>query len=197
MKRHNLKLTAASFLVLLMFYTFGCILNPEEDKKPDPIPPPEFGDRTEKEHVIDNMVLAYQETDLEHYKELLHLDYIWHMQVGSDPEFLSRDQDIDATNGIFNSKKFGHPDENKRIERLRLEIWDGSWETQEEYEGEPCSDCWKTEREYDITVDVASGTTIHGHDKVVFYIVGGDEGGKRKYKIIRADDVKLPTGGIR
>ena len=197
MKKHNLKLVAASFLVLLMFYTFGCILNPKEDIKPDPIPPPEFKDRTEREHVIENMELSYQVTDLEHYKELLHMDYIWHMQEGSDPEFLSRDQDINATKGIFDSKKFGHPDENKRIERLELQIYDGRWDSLHSIEGEPCSDCWYSERVYDITIDVASGTTIHGYDRVDFYIVGADEGGKRKYKIIRADDVELPTGGIR
>jgi|GEM_PF-1199824 len=197
MKRHNLKLAAASFLVLLMFSTFGCILNPEEDKKPDPIPPPEFGDRTEREHVIDNMELAYQVTDLEHYKELLHLDYIWYMQEGSDPEFLSRDQDIAATKGIFDSKKFGHPDDNKRIERLQLEIWGGSWSALDSFEGEPCSDCWYTRRVYDIMIEVASGTKIHGHDYIDFYIVSGDEGGKKKYKIRRADDVQIPTGDIR
>ena len=198
MKNSRIKTALTIVLMVVVCSMLGCIFGPEKDRKSRTEPPePEFKDLTEKEHVIENLVLSYQYLDIEHYAELLHEDYIWYNQPGSDPEFLSRDQDIDATKGIFDSKKYVHPDENKRILRLQLEIWDGSWSAIDSIEGEPCSDCWYTRRVYDITLDIASGTTIHGHDYVDLYIVGVEGDSKRKYQIIRAFDVEIPTGGIQ
>ncbi len=198
MKKSRVKMALACMLIMSMCAMLGCIFGPENKKERPPEPPElKYEDLTEKEHVVFNLVLSYKKLDIEHYAELLHEDYIWYNQEGSDPEFLTRDQDIDATNGIFNSKKFGHPDENKRILRLQLEIWDGSWSTIDSLEGQPCADCWYTRRLYDITLEMASGTIIHAHDYVDFYIIGIEENGKKKYQIIRADDIDLPRGGIR
>ena len=197
MKKSTVKMALACMLIMSICAMLGCIFGPEEKERSFGPPELKYEDLTEPEHVVFNLVLSYKKLDIEHYAELLHEDYIWYMQEGSDPEFLSRDQDINATRGIFDSKKFGHPDANKRIERLQLEIWEGSWNAIDSLEGEPCSDCWYTRRVYDITIEMASGTTIHGHAYVDLYIVGIEEDGKKKYKIIRADDVKIPTGGIQ
>ncbi len=191
-KKRTIKMALNIILVVIICSMLGCIFGPDKDRK-SRTEPPTYRDLSEKEDVIHNLLLSYQDLDIEHYRELLHEDYIWYMQEGIDPEFLSRDQDIDATNGIFNSKKFGHPDENRSIERLQLEIWDGSWSAIDSLEGQPCDDCWYTRWVYDIRLDVKSGATIHGHDYVDFYIVGIEEEGKKKYQIIRADDIEMPS----
>ena len=73
MKNSRIKTALTIVLMVGICSMLGCIFGPEKDRKPRTVPPPEFKDLTEKEHVIENLVLSYQYLDIEHYAELLSL----------------------------------------------------------------------------------------------------------------------------
>jgi len=55
--------------------------------------------------------------------------------------------------------------------------------------GEPCEDCWFTERSYNIELTIGPGESILGEHNVQYYIVPVNEGGLKIYKIAIAKDV--------
>jgi len=192
--------------IVVLLYSFGCILSPQEDPAPPDKEPVEFEDLTEREHVITNMVLSHQEKDITEYSRLLlraddmyngstYADgYYWYNQEGAAglPAFNLRDEDIGAVTNIFLAAK-GTPAEEDHpvIDRLTLTLTEGSWAPVPEIFGEECEDCWFTQREYNIKLFYAE-KSIEGLDDIQYYIVPVDEGGKKIYKIAIAKDVFKP-----
>jgi len=192
--------TAAVTIIIGIFIYSGCILNPKEDKEPTPIgPQKEFRPLTEKENVIYNLVLSYERTDITHYEELLHNDYIWCNQgYSQDPtDFYSKDEDLRLVRHMFEAANGRY---KPVIDRLYLNIPvfepdslnpNGRWNKVDSIPGEgPCDDCWETEREYEISVDISQeNMTYIGNDIIKLYIAPVIEDGVKKYKIIRAYDL--------
>lgn len=173
----------ACILAFGLILTSGCIFDPKPDDNPDPPTPIDWKDRTDKEDVITNMLLAYEHRDKGHYNELLHGDYIWYLQERDAQEFnqesLDYAEDTEGTARIFN-----------RAVLLELEIVDASWTEVEEVGGESCVGCWSTERIYYIQAQFPGDDTIYtGHDLVKFIVVPVDENGTTKYRIRWAFDI--------
>jgi hypothetical protein len=171
----------------------GCILSPKDDTVPPDKPKYVYLDLTHKGDAIENLVTAYKEHNLTQVEKLLHPLYIWRNQDydilhNELPEFYSRSEEVTSTTNIFlAAEKQSAPD--KYIDKLELTIEDGSWQQVYEFQGEACEDCWQTTREYFITVVMSGGDlTLYGNDLVDFTIVPVTEGGKKLYKIGRADD---------
>jgi len=201
--------TAAITIIIGIFIYSGCILNPKEDVEPTPVgPQKEFRPLTEKENVIYNLVLSYERTNATYYEELLHADYIWYNQERDAEKygaFYNRDKDLEIVRNMFDAAngraKAGHP----IIDRLYLKIPifepdslnpNGRWNKIDTIPGgDSCDDCWETEREYEISVEVGGeeDMTYIGNDIVKFIIAPVIEDGVKKYKIIRAYD--LPKAG--
>lgn len=187
---------AILFLMMAAVIGFGgCILSPTEElpDKPKPI----WKDLTQKEDVIDNLVLSYKAHDIAHYEELLHADYLWYNQttdVQLDP-YWARDEEVTKVGKMFLAAESRHPDPTKWLDRLDLWIatdaTGDSWEQADSVNGAPCDNCWQTMREYSIQLVMAEGDlTINGNDNVQFTVKGVEKGGKTIYLLLRADDIK-------
>lgn len=198
---------AAGICIATLLYSFGCILSPQEDPAPPIKDPVVFEDLTEKEDVITNILLSHRERNIDEYAKLLlkpedtyngstYADgYYWYNQEGNEglPEFDLRDDDITATGNLFLAAK-GTPakPDHLVLEDLTLFIPEGSWSPVAEIFGEPCEDCWFTERSYDIKLILGPGESIEGLHNVQYYIVPVDEGDLTIYKIAVAKDVFVP-----
>jgi hypothetical protein len=193
MLKTTLKCASILTIIAMFIGLAGCILNPKDDKVPPSKPTYVYLDLTHKDDPIKNLVTAYKEHNVAPIEKLLHSLYIWRnqdldVQNHNLPESYSRSEEITSTTNMFlAADKRSEPD--KYIDKLELIIEDGSWLDVSEFQGQPCDDCWETTREYLITVVMEGGnTTLQGNDLVVFTIVPVTEGGKKLYKIGRADD---------
>lgn len=186
------KIASLCLLAAIIISTSGCILSPKADAEPPDTPEEKFLDLTKKEHVIPNLVLAYKRHNISKYDDLLHVDYLWFMQKEEVPsgeeQFWLRYKDYTATENVFLAADNRHPDPTKNIDKLNLTIGEGSWYKLESIEGNPCDDCWQTERQYMIEV-VMGETTLLGNDHVIFYIVPYMKDGVKVYQILRAYDI--------
>ena len=197
-------LTRAAFLLLIasLFYLPGCGDSGTSRPEPDP-EPVVFEDLTEREHVIDNLVLSYQERNIDEYSKLLLGDndsyngstyasgYYWYHQPGAvgPEEYLTGEEDLLCTSYIFLAAN-GTPAKpiHPVILLLCLDLTEGVWAPVDSLFGDGCEDCWYTERQYDIFLEMGEND-LHGTDNVQFYIVPVDEGGKKIYKIAIAKDI--------
>ncbi len=169
---NKLKIPIASMLVLSMFYSFGCILNPKEDPEPPP-PPKPWPKATTEIIVIDNLLRSYADKNYVEYGKLLHEQYEWHMQ--EDPEtheieIWDRTMDVGAVTNMFNAAKGRPPEGKPAIERISLDIYGGQWEGVDSVAGEYWPGSWSYDAQYSIEV-VIGETTYLGNDKVLFLIV--------------------------
>ena len=198
-----LRRTALLTIIVMLSYSYGCILSPQEDPAPDDREPFVFKDLTEREDVIYNLYGSYQEKNFGEYSKLLLMPddtyngstyangYYWYNQPGAvgGEDFILAADDLVRTQYLFlaaagTPAKETHPP----INRMTLTITEGSWSPISEIWGQPCEDCWYTERQYDIFLEMGE-TDLSGTDNVQFYIVPVDEGGKKIYKIAVAKDI--------
>lgn len=196
--------TASLIGILVLLYSYGCILSPEEDPAPYEREPVEFMDQTEREHVITNLVLSYREKYYPAYEKLIltaedtyngspypFAPYYWYNQPGAvgEEDYILDLDDLARTQNLFLAAQ-GMPakQDHPVIYRLTIELTEGSWSPVNELGGEPCEDCWLTERQYDIFLEMGE-TDIHAADNVQFYIVPVDFEGTKIYKIAVAQDI--------
>jgi hypothetical protein len=192
-----LKNTTNKLMLLLLLFSLigpGCILNPTDEKIPPKVDDV-YGDLTNKDHVIKNLVKSYNEANIDEYTKIIHDDYLFYNQAkdvagGADP-FVLRDADVAATSNLFQAKNGTYPNPDMLVDKLELKLYTGSWESITEFEGNPCEDCWQTTREYYITVQMNSGNTTYiGNDLVKLTVVPVMEGDKKLYKLRRMDDIQ-------
>ncbi len=193
------KLKAAALLagVCTFGFFYGCILSPGSDPPPNPIPPAEYKDLTHKEDPLSNLILSYNRAEIARYEELLHPLYTFYNQTddvqnnGLAP-YLIRDTDVNVTTKLFEAAKGRLLESPNNLEKLTLQIMDGSWMQLDTVPGlpGPCEDCWTTTREYIIDAVLVGGTTtLHGNDLVQMIVVPVDENGKKLYKLYRLEDI--------
>jgi len=198
MLKTTLKCASILTIIAMFIGLAGCILNPKDDQVPPAKPKYVYLDLTRKDDPIKNLVTAYQEHNIAPIEKLLHSLYIWRNQeqdvAKGLQESYSLTEEISSTRNLFlAADKRSEP--SKYVEKLELTIEDGSWQPVYEFLGNPCDDCWQTTREYFITLLVDGGeNTVYGNDLVQFTVVPVMEGGKKLYKIGRADDVQKSTG---
>ncbi|MCX5753480.1 MAG: hypothetical protein NTW97_07495 [Candidatus Krumholzibacteria bacterium] len=179
-----------AFLLIAVFALIGysgCILSPDEEV-PQPQPKPTYKPLTDKENVIYNLQQCYKEHTISRYDELLDAGYKWHNQ---DETFYERAKDVEQTGKLFAAANNTYPLANLWIEKLELTIYDGTWTKIDIVDAVPCSDCWETTRDYDISARMAGGTlTYIGNDQATFIVIGIDRGGQRIYQLRHIYDLK-------
>ena len=188
MNRNTIRSSVALLLMSALLFSFGCINDPKEA----PLPPPaesKYGDLTEKEHTIGNLVLSYTHRDIEHYSELLHQDYIWYLQAGdyepSEDNYFLRQKDINMTRNMFLAANGQYA---PIIDKLALVIDPGNWYPVSKIGERDCEDgeFWQTERGYRITVGIGEMTYI-GDDIIIVNIAKDPV--TQKYSIMSIYDV--------
>jgi len=188
-------------IAIMLSYSFGCILSPEEEIRPDPKPPVNFAPLTAPDSLIHNLVLAYQELNIQEYSKLLlstddgdyGQEYYWFNQAEDasalEEESYPRDIDIARTGNMFQAAK-GTPakPEHQILDSCELEITYSTWTPADSLWNEPCEDCWETERGYFIKIKFGDDS-ITGDDRVKFYVVPVQVGDVTEYRIAIAFDV--------
>ncbi len=182
------KSSTAIIIALVFMVVASC-----DDDPPSPFIPPDdsvsWPDMTSRDDVIKTVVLTYQKRKdgeaLSRYNALLHTQYFFgfapaDVQPG-DPPIMTRGQDIVSTEFLFD------PSMTSVLE-LVIVPEEGSWYEYPELEGEPCENCYGTERQYFIRVRFGEGTTIYQSpigSAFVVIIVAPDETDTSKW-VVRA-----------
>jgi hypothetical protein len=195
MHGNKIKFAFMTLAVFALVGYSGCILSPDEEVPQKP-PVATYKSLTDKENIIYNLMQCYKEHNKDRFIELLHEDYVWYNQVGSSVEYLTRTQDIDQTNKMFDAAEGNYPNPDLWIDKLELSIVQQGmyWTPISDIEGVPCNDCWETTRDYYITAVVNGGNlTYIGNDLIKFIAIGVDKNGQRIYQLRRADDMKRPS----
>ena len=159
MRRTMLKAALPLLLITAMLAAPSCIFDPKEDPiipTPDPIVWP---DMTSRDDVIKTVVLTYGNRKIGEstakYNALLHSQYFFGLAPGDvdpgDPPILTRAQDIASTEWLFS-------DETTVLD-LEITPEVGSWYEYFELDGEPCENCYGTERQYFIRAQFGDETT--------------------------------------
>jgi hypothetical protein len=200
MRTVNHKAYACIVLLAALFLTAGCgddgsPVTPEEDTAV-------FKTRTTPENLIYNLVLSYEELNIVEYSRLLlntddgdyGQEYYWYNQIEDlgklGEESYPREADITRTGNLFHAA-MGTPvkPEHPIIDELEFVIYNETWTAVDSLWGEPCEDCWMTERGYFIKIRIGDDS-IYGDDKVFFYVVPVQEGDVTTYRIAIAIDVR-------
>jgi hypothetical protein len=179
-----------TLLMILFLVQASCIFDPKEDADPPPPKVVEWPDMTDREHPIEALVLCYENpnlsTSMNVYNGLLHSQYYFVLQAEDVPpgedQRMTRGEDIESTQWIF---------DNQII--LELEITPASWQQVLDFEGEPCENCWSTEREYYIKAQFEQeGNTFVSNpgENVVQMVIAPDEADSNKYVIRAIFDLK-------
>ncbi|MCK4549077.1 MAG: hypothetical protein KAU49_02870 [Candidatus Krumholzibacteria bacterium] len=119
----------------------------------------EWPDMTSMDDVVDVLLLTYANPrdgeTAARYNALLHPQYFFELAPSDvelgDPSFLTRAEDIAATEWIFT--------ETTRLE-LTLFPLEGTWGDMLEVEGEACPNCHVTERQYLVRAQFGDESTI-------------------------------------
>ena len=197
MRGFKMKHAFVLLVVLTAIGFVGCILSPTEEA-PKTHPPSNYGNLTNKEDVVTNLVQSYKDHNIDRFTELLHPDYLWYNQnadvLAGAKEFNTRDEDIQMNHGLFLAVNHdASVPSDKWVDRLDLSITSAPWKQDSTLEGSPCEDCWETTREYYITVELTGGTkTLIGNDLVTLYVVPTTKDGTKYYHLRRAGDIKKP-----
>ena len=147
-------------LAVAMMSVVSCSDEPVKIKPPYEEPDIDWPFMTDRDDVIETIVLCYDNPrhsqTTARYMELLHSQYFFGFAPRDvppgEPPILTRVQDIAATEWIFANQT-----------RLELAITPevGSWYEYSELEGEPCENCYGTERQYFIRAQFGDETTTY------------------------------------
>jgi hypothetical protein len=150
---------------------------------------------TSRDDVIKTVMIAYaNRTDgasLSKYNALLHTEYFFGLAAEDvspgDPPILTRAEDIASTEFLFD------PTTTSVLE-LTITPEEGSWYEYPEIEGQPCENCYVTERQYFIRAQFGDEMTIYqsppGRAFAVF-IVAPDESDASKWVLRAAFDLGI------
>jgi hypothetical protein len=182
-------------LILLSIIIVSC---GEDEKKVFEPKVIDWPDRTSQEHCIEIVVLVYENfrlCEIEKYGEaLLAPDaqaeefaegYYWHfwwwdIDFG-DPDSIDFDADMNITEQIL-----------QNAVKLELEIGPGTWDTLQTFRGEPCENCWSTEREYWMRAQFDNEGMMYCSDpgeSAVRFVVGPDPYDPSRYVIYEIVDM--------
>lgn len=131
-----------------------------------------FGDLTEKEHCILNLMLSYAEKDINKFSDLLHVDYSYWM--GKEKKWGAQEEK-EKTKHLFNNAK-----------SLTIKIDSGSWDKVDDFLRLPCKNCWASTRAYTITSQLSDEGINYEGSGFTKYIITQVEG---KYKILAIVDL--------
>jgi hypothetical protein len=170
---------ALALMAMIAVCSSGCsddTAKPAGEKSPN-------GDLTAPEDCITNLLVSYELRDIDRYKQVLHVDYLWYGKkwgvFGDDVDVLDYEQDVALTDQLFNSAVM-----------LDLEIDPGTWLEIEKIGEDSCAGCWQTDRVYRIQVQLPGDETIYtGHGLARLVVIPIDNDGTTEYRIFRGYDL--------
>jgi hypothetical protein len=187
MKSASILRTAALVSAAAALLVLGCSDDPAQPK----VTAPRYPETTSPEIVIDNLLLSYQDRNIEQFERLLHEDYIWYHQAGMTPEFCTRSEDINMTLSMFLAVQHAHPNKNLWLDQLKLELEPPRpWNPVTDIGGFACAGCFETMRIYVVTAMTAGGDiTYLPSDFIQIFVAPVEVNGTTVYRIIRMDDI--------
>ena len=173
-------------LIFLIAAVFLCCGEKGREEKAES---QDWPDRTGREDCLKIMEMAYSRRDIDRYREiLLKPDSAGLFPGGYKVYFLRENADsatfsfhmnyaneIKTAAGLF-----------RHADSLRLKMSDADWERVEEFRGVECTDCWKTEKEYDLMARLEDNKVVNGH-YLARYVIGPDPNEKGKYLIYQIE----------
>jgi hypothetical protein len=92
---------------------------------------------------------------------------------------------------MFAAAKHTLPEHELWLDKLDLELNDGTWQPVSLFNEAACDDCWETTREYYVTLITAGGAVTYiANDRVTFIVVPVQVDGRTLYRIRRCDDIR-------
>ena len=193
-------LAAGVVLASLLLSVFSC-LDPDEKKPnpPPPAPPPIYQDLTQKDHVLNNLWLAYNKRNYTRYAELLddpHFTYFFSDEdfaSGKTPEQWGRAADLDSHQKMFNPNTPVH-----KVLSIKLKLeYPAEWIATTPDQGQFPGETWYYKSvSYDLTVVVEAQpeniTYLAQNLKALFTVRQIEKDGKMIWQIVEwRDDVKI------
>jgi len=190
-----------AYLLVLIIAAVGlvssCILDPKE-KPPDDTTPPTrtYQDLTERDHVLNNLELAYNEKKIDRYEELLDSAFVFYFSPAdyNDPDnptdvSWDRGEERRSANNIFS----GAGSNPVEALDLRLSYPDENWTAidPDDLVNYPDQTWYYKSVVYNLSVETQNGTTYKGIDlKAAFIIrqVVRKSDGKQIWQIMRWRD---------
>jgi len=187
MCKSTFKAALPLLLITALLASPSCIFDPKEDPVPPPPNPVVWPDMTERDHVIKTVILCYENPKNgeagSRYNALLQSVYFFGLAAGDvepgEPNIMDRSTDIRSTEGIF---------EYETMLELTITPEEGSWYEYPELDGEPCENCYATERQYFIRAQFGDEGTIYQSPvgkAFLSVIVSPDENDETKW-VLRA-----------
>ena len=155
-----------SFLILLSLIVFAglttsCILDPKEQKNDDVNKPKvEYKDLSEKDHVLFNLELAYNERNFSEYDKLLDDSFVFILSEADynsgevDVQQWERDREISVNAQIFDPN-LNDPDLRVISIDLSLDYAADNWTEQPENEDHPGESWYFKTVDYNLVVKTA------------------------------------------
>jgi hypothetical protein len=167
-------------LVVAAGLTTSCILDPKEEKVGDPPAPVEFKDLSEKDHLLFNLELAYNERDMDRYAELLDDNFTFYFSDADyndpdhpTPQQWNRDTEIGANSRILNRDL---PGDNKVVSiDLKLGYVADNWTEEPENQVHPGESWYRKTVDYDLRINTAASWELKALDKKAQFTVRWDE----------------------
>ncbi len=166
-----------AFLAGLLLMGAAALAGCSDSTEGPPNQPSPFGDLTDKEHCIQNLVASYKMRRIGEYEKILDPEYVWFGSkwgiVGDETDILDYAEDVEGTELLFEGTVV-----------LDLDVAGGTWSAVERIGDQPCTGCWETERWYHAEMQFAGDGTIYiSNNLIKFIVVPFDEGGTTKYRI--------------
>lgn len=154
------------WMVCFLFVAHGQVLRSQSE----PVGNLTYGDLTEREHCVQNLVLSWQDRNIERFETLLHAKY---EVIFSDGQRLNREVAIKATKTFFDA-----------VSKVNVEIGKGEWTGIDSESGAPCPGCWETIRDLSYTVVPINGERPETHkQKIRLVVAPSEEKGIARYRI--------------
>lgn len=174
-------------LLLMLAPLAGCIFSPDPD--PDPVKPPPppayvFPDTPDK--VIDNLQEAYEKMDIDGYRNVLHMNYIFKFQqydidnLNLPSDHLTREEDLESSTNLFSGNAVNGVPGVSQITWPSNEK-EGTWETSYNPEFPNSQRCLYN---FEMNITRPGATTIIVKGKQEFYVAERDsmvDGSPRQY----------------
>jgi hypothetical protein len=107
MRNHTRLLSGLAALAALVVLAGGCIFSPDPEPN-NPYVPPTYPFPATHVLLMDNFQNAYDQMNIEEYRNVLHPDFKFKFAEGSDVEpsgYYTREQDLQTTTRMFNGEQ--------------------------------------------------------------------------------------------
>jgi hypothetical protein len=141
------------------------------NSRSEPVKDTSYGDLTDKEHCLQNLVISFERRDINGYDAILHPDFEFVLVRG---DRYDREHELMGTKATFNA-----------VSGITMDIGDGEWARIEETNGAKCAGCWETIRILDYTVvtkDKEREPETY-HCKIRLVAAPIDDAGVTRYKL--------------